>query len=68
VSTTSAIDAKAEYEIFQQIHKFEKNKNVIMISHGLTDLLSLTVRTNKVAIPDLFMKKNVRGGRVSGPN
>ncbi|MBL7078592.1 ABC transporter ATP-binding protein [Candidatus Shapirobacteria bacterium] len=30
---TSAIDAKSEYDIFQQIHKFEKGKGVIMISH-----------------------------------
>lgn len=30
---TSAIDTKSEYEIFQQIHQFEKGKSVIMISH-----------------------------------
>ena len=30
---TSAIDAKAEAEIFDQLEKFEKNKTVIMISH-----------------------------------
>jgi len=30
---TSAIDAKAETEIFKQLDQFEKNKTVIMISH-----------------------------------
>ncbi len=30
---TSAIDAKAEHEIFKKIHDFEKGKTVIMISH-----------------------------------
>lgn len=30
---TSAIDAKAEYEIFQNVQKLEKDKTVIIISH-----------------------------------
>ena len=30
---TSAIDAKAEYEIFEWVQKLEKNKTVIIISH-----------------------------------
>jgi ATP-binding cassette subfamily B protein len=30
---TSAIDAKAEYEIFKNIQNLEKNKTVIIISH-----------------------------------
>ena len=30
---TSAIDAKAEYEIFQHVQKLEKDKTVIIISH-----------------------------------
>jgi ABC-type multidrug transport system fused ATPase/permease subunit len=30
---TSAIDAKAEYEIFERVQKLEKNKTVIIISH-----------------------------------
>jgi len=30
---TSAIDAKAEYEIFQNVQKLQKNKTVIIISH-----------------------------------
>lgn len=30
---TSAIDAKAEYEIFQRVNKLQKDKTVIIISH-----------------------------------
>ena len=30
---TSAIDAKAEYEIFERVQKLEKNKTVVIISH-----------------------------------
>lgn len=30
---TSAIDAKAEYEIFQRVQKLEKDKTVLIISH-----------------------------------
>ena len=30
---TSAIDAKAEYEIFQRVQTLEKNKTVVIISH-----------------------------------
>ncbi|GAB4283747.1 MAG: hypothetical protein Kow0081_0450 [Candidatus Dojkabacteria bacterium] len=30
---TSAIDAKAEYEIFERLYEFTKNKSVIIISH-----------------------------------
>lgn len=30
---TSAIDAKAEYEIFEKVQKLQKNKTVIIISH-----------------------------------
>jgi len=37
---TSAIDAKSEYEIFQQIHQFEKGKSVIMISHRFSTVRS----------------------------
>ncbi len=37
---TSAIDTKSEYDIFQQIHKFEKGKGVIMISHRFSTVRS----------------------------
>jgi ATP-binding cassette subfamily B protein len=30
---TSAIDAKAEYEIFERVQKLQDNKTVIIISH-----------------------------------
>ena len=30
---TSAIDAKAEYEIFQRVQELQKDKTVIIISH-----------------------------------
>lgn len=30
---TSAIDAKAEYEIFENVQKLQKDKTVIIISH-----------------------------------
>lgn len=30
---TSSIDAETEYKIFKQIHEFEKDKTVVMISH-----------------------------------
>ena len=37
---TSAIDAKAEYEIFKKVEKLSKNKTVIIISHRFSTVRS----------------------------
>lgn len=45
---TSAIDAKAEYEIFERVQKLQKDKTVIIISHRFS-----TVRnTNRILVLD----------------